>query len=55
MTEVNQNSGERHGEFEAVLDKKKAGLMSYTRAGTDKFIVDLPEVEPGYNGKSIGK
>lgn len=33
----------------------QAGSMTYTWAGTDKFIIDHTEVEPAYKGKDIGK
>lgn len=55
MLEVIQNNGEKHGEFVAFFDGKQAGLMTYTWAGTDKFIIDHTEVESAYNGKGVGK
>ena len=55
MLEVIQNNGEKHGEFVALFDGKQAGLMTYTWAGADKFIIDHTEVEPAYNGKGVGK
>ena len=55
MIEVVQNNNEKNGEFEAFFDGKHAGLMTYTWAGTDKFIIDHTEVDEAFGGKGIGK
>ena len=55
MIEVKQNNNEKNGEFVAFSEEKNAGLMTYTWAGTDKFIIDHTEVEPDFNGKGVGK
>ncbi|QQQ30114.1 GNAT family N-acetyltransferase [Chryseobacterium indoltheticum] len=55
MIDVKQNNDEKHGSFEALIDGKKAGLMTYTWAGEDRFIIDHTEVEEAYNGKGVGK
>lgn len=55
MIEVKQNNDEKHGSFEAVIDGNRAGLMTYTWAGEDRFIIDHTEVEDAYNGKGVGK
>ena len=55
MIEVKQNNDEKHGSFEALIDGKRAGLMTYTWAGEDRFIIDHTEVEEDYNGKGVGK
>lgn len=55
MTEVKQNNGEKHGSFEAFIDGNHAGLMTYTWAGEERFIIDHTEVEEAYNGKGVGK
>ncbi len=55
MLEVKQNNRETKGEFVATFDGKKAGLMTYSWAGDDKFIIDHTEVEPEFNGKGVGK
>ncbi len=36
-------------------DGKKAGVMTYSVAGTDHIIIDHTEVEPEFKGKSVGK
>lgn len=55
MIEVKQNNDEKHGSFEAVIDGNRAGLMTYTWAGEDRFIIDHTEVEDAYNGQGVGK
>ncbi len=45
MIEVKQNDDKKHGSFEASIDGQKAGLMTYTWAGEDRFIIDHTEVE----------
>lgn len=55
MTEVKQDNNEKHGSFEATIDGKKAGLMTYTWAGEERFIIDHTEVEEAYTGKGVGK
>jgi uncharacterized protein len=55
MLEVVQHNNEKKGEFEALFDGAHAGLMTYTWAGTDKFIIDHTEVEEAFNGKGVGK
>ena len=34
---------------------KRIGMMTYSIAGADLIIIDHTEVEPAYNGKSVGK
>ncbi|MDH6252679.1 putative GNAT family acetyltransferase [Chryseobacterium sp. H1D6B] len=55
MIEVKQNNGEKHGNFEAFIDGKNAGMMTYTWAGEDRFIIDHTEVQEAYNGMGVGK
>ena len=55
MIEVQQKNDEKHGEFEALIEGKRAGLMTYTWAGEERFIIDHTEVEPNFNGKGVGK
>lgn len=55
MLEVKQINKETKGEFVAFIDGKQSGLMTYSWAGSDKFIIDHTEVEPAYNGKGVGK
>ncbi|WP_449389421.1 GNAT family N-acetyltransferase [Chryseobacterium lineare] len=55
MIEVKQNNNEKNGNFEAFIDGNHAGLMTYTWAGDERFIIDHTEVEEAYNGKGVGK
>ena len=55
MIEVKQNNDEKHGMFEAFIDGRRAGMMTYTWAGEERFIIDHTEVEEAYNGKGVGK
>ncbi|AZA89038.1 N-acetyltransferase [Chryseobacterium shandongense] len=53
--EVTHNNNEKNGNFEAFIDGNHAGLMTYTWAGEERFIIDHTEVEEAYNGKGVGK
>jgi len=53
--EIQQNNNETRGEFSAFSGEKQAGLMTYTWAGKDKFIIDHTEVDPAFGGKGVGK
>lgn len=53
MTEVKHNETDKN--FEVFQDGKHAGLMTYTWAGDDKFIIDHTEVDAQYNGLGLGK
>ncbi|WP_185113549.1 MULTISPECIES: GNAT family N-acetyltransferase [Chryseobacterium] len=55
MIEVTHNNNEKNGNFEAFIDGNHAGLMTYTWAGEERFIIDHTEVEEAYNGKGVGK
>ncbi len=55
MIEVKQSNNEKNGNFEAFIDGDHAGLMTYTWAGEERFIIDHTEVEEAYNGKGVGK
>ena len=39
----------------AQKNNERAGMMSFSKAGTDTIIIDHTEVEPEYNGKGVGK
>lgn len=55
MIEVKHTNDGKRGNFEAFIDGTHAGLMTYTWAGEDRFIIDHTEVEEEYNGKGVGK
>ena len=48
------NNGNK-GFFRAMDDDVQAGLMTYSWAGTDKFIIDHTEVNPDFGGRGVGK
>ncbi|MBW8361856.1 MAG: N-acetyltransferase [Kaistella sp.] len=55
MSEIKQINSDKKGAFEIYSDGKKAGEMTYTWAGDDKFIIDHTEVDEAYNGKGLAK
>jgi len=52
--EIKQQNNEKNGMFEAFIDGRHAGEMTYTWAGEDKFIIDHTDVEEAYNGLGVG-
>ena len=55
MAEIKHQNNEKNGVFEIYEDGEKAGLMTYTWAGTDKFIIDHTGVDEPFNGKGYAK
>ncbi|WKS96004.1 GNAT family N-acetyltransferase [Riemerella columbina] len=55
MISFKQTNNEKNGQFEIFFDGHPAGLMTYTWAGADKFIIDHTEISEAYNGKGFGK
>ena len=53
--EIKQTNNESKGFFKAEENEEQAGLMTYSWAGADKFIIDHTEVAPDFNGKGVGK
>jgi len=53
--EVKNSSDGKKGMFYIDDDGKKPAFMTYTFAGTDKFIIDHTMVNPGNEGKGLGK
>lgn len=45
----------KKGEFTAINEGEKAGLMTYVWTGEDKFIIDHTEVNPDFGGRGVGK
>ena len=52
---ITQENNTKKGVFKAIENDIIAGEMTYTWAGTDKFIIDHTEVNPDFEGKGIGK
>ncbi|WP_268036502.1 GNAT family N-acetyltransferase [Algoriphagus sp. PAP.12] len=55
MIKIEQEENGRKGRFVLYEDGKFAGEMTYTWAGTNKFIIDHTGIEDGFNGKGYGK
>ena len=55
MAEIKHQNNEKNGDFEIYEDGEKAGEMTYTWAGTDKFIIDHTGVDEPFNGKGYAK
>lgn len=55
MAEIKHQNNEKNGVFEIYEDGVKAGEMTYTWAGTDKFIIDHTGVDEAFNGKGYAK
>ena len=55
MTKVEHEQNERKGRFVIYEDAIFAGEMTYTWAGTGKFIIDHTGIEESFNGKGFGK
>ncbi|MBB3838237.1 hypothetical protein FHS57_002242 [Runella defluvii] len=51
---IEQFNRESKGFFKASEDGKEAGRMTYSWAGSDKFIIDHTEVNPDFKGKNVG-
>jgi len=55
MTRLEREDNGKKGRFIIYEDEKFAGEMTYTWAGTGKFIIDHTGVEEGFNGKGYGR
>nr|MBI1232549.1 GNAT family N-acetyltransferase [Cytophagales bacterium] len=53
--EIKQINRETKGFFKAIISEKEAGRMTYSWAGTDKFIIDHTAVDPEFKGQQVGK
>ena len=53
--EIQRDDNGKKGQFSALIDGEEAGLMTYTWAGDQKFIIDHTEVSPDFSGKGVGK
>ncbi len=53
--QIEQTDNEKKGAFKALDNGRQIGIMTYTRDGNTKLIIDHTEVDKGYEGKGIGK
>ncbi|MDP2161302.1 MAG: GNAT family N-acetyltransferase [Flavobacterium sp.] len=52
---IKLESNDKNGFFSVEIDGKTEAKMTFVFAGTDKIIIDHTEVNPGNNGKGLGK
>ena len=52
--EIQHQETDRKGEFYFEKNGQKLGLMTYSRAGLNKIIIDHTEVDPSLKGEGIG-
>lgn len=53
--QIKLESNDKNGFFSVEIDGKTEAKMTFVFAGTDKIIIDHTEVNPGNNGKGLGK
>ncbi|WP_343701066.1 GNAT family N-acetyltransferase [Chitinophaga sp.] len=52
---IQQTDNGKKGSFRALSNNVQAGEMTYTWAGTDKFIIDHTDVDEAFAGQGVGK
>ncbi|WP_411768775.1 GNAT family N-acetyltransferase [Winogradskyella sp. A3E31] len=52
--DIQHSEFERKGEFYYEKDGNKLGLMTYSKAGPSKIIIDHTEVDPSLQGEGVG-
>ncbi len=52
---ITRQERDHKGKFVANVDGVQAGMMTYTWAGNEKFIIDHTEVDPAFGGQGLGK
>lgn len=52
---IRHETGEKEGIFVAIKGDVRAGLMTYTWIGSNKFVIDHTEVDPDFEGTGVGK
>lgn len=52
--DIKHNQQENKGEFFYEIEGKKLGIMTYSKAGSDKIIIDHTEVDASLKGQGIG-
>lgn len=53
--EVQNNRNDKNGVFYIEENGKQVAAMTYIFAGDTKFIIDHTEVQPGNEGKGLGR
>lgn len=52
--EIKQHNGDKKGEFFIEVNEEKKAQMTYSYAGSDKFIIDHTEVDESFQGQGVG-
>lgn len=55
ILEITDSLDGHKGQFTAWFLGREAGLMTFSMAGDDKFIIDHTEVNEAFNGKGFGR
>lgn len=53
--EIQHKENESKGEFFIEKDGKKVALMTYSKAGASRIIIDHTEVDDSMQGEGVGK
>jgi predicted GNAT family acetyltransferase len=53
--EIQRTEDENRGSFFVEKDGEKIALMTYSKAGADKIIIDHTEVDPSLKGQGVGQ
>ena len=53
--QIKLETNAKNGFFSLEINGKTEAKMTFVFAGTDKIIIDHTEVNPGNNGKGLGK
>ncbi len=53
--EIVHHQEDGYGHFEAIINGRQAGLMTYSQAGKEKIIIDHTEVGSDFGGLGVGK
>lgn len=52
--EIKQRENEKRGRFFVEIEGKKLALMTYSKAGPGKIIIDHTEVDESLKGQGVG-
>lgn len=53
--DIQKNDDGKRGMLIATINGDQAGMITYTWAGDDKFIIDHTEAKPDFAGQGVGK
>ncbi len=55
MIEIQHEETESKGSYFVEVEGKKVGEMTYSKAGTDRIIIDHTEIDDSMRGTGLGK